>query len=160
MAYLQDNYWRGWLAIGSDSPNFSEVFKPETVARIRQAHCRSVHVYPNRRPSIEGLFSISRPSAIIRRIAFIIINAFNRVLRSWFKPHIGKEHSKVMPSFTYCDASSAIRSVFLASSIKTPRHHRRPTSVLGSLCAWAANAVPMFNFSHGALYNRIAECAI
>lgn len=104
-------------------------------AGIGQTHSFSVDIYPNSTPSILGLFSVCRPSAIIRGVSAFVIYTLNRIAAFWFRPHIVKECRKIHPSFTNSNPPATILGIFWSGWIKTPPKHRYPTSILARVAA-------------------------
>lgn len=80
--------------------------------------------------SIVCLFGICRPSAIVRRIAQIVVDAIYAVLCPRTRPHIYHELLKVVtPLMTNANATSAILIKVALVRIFAARYHRLPNSI-------------------------------
>lgn len=70
------------------------------------------------------------PSAIVGRIATVIINAIYAVLSGWSLAHVGDELLKaITPLFAYRNASPAVCLISLRARVFTPGYHRAPNII-------------------------------
>lgn len=76
------------------------------------------------------LFLISRPSAIIRRIAFLVVNAINGVFLARWLSHISKKVLKtVPPAFAHANPFGTIFQIPWISAVIASRNHPSPDSI-------------------------------
>lgn len=76
---------------------------------ISQAHLLSLVTDPYRPPLISCLVGNSGPSTVLRFIITVVVNAFNRVLAGWTRPHVGEEVDKrTPPAVADLDASGSV----------------------------------------------------
>jgi hypothetical protein len=61
--------------------------------------------------AVVGLPSIGSPVTVFRRIGTVVVAAFNRMLLSWTRSHIGKEVGGVLPTVTNFNSSAAIEFI-------------------------------------------------
>ena len=78
--------------------------------------------------SVQNLFSLRNPTAIIWIITFIAINSIQRMFGGAFS-NIGKKILKLIPSFTNCYSSSAVTKIISIIRIQTSATHFLPTYV-------------------------------
>lgn len=84
--------------------------------------------------SIVALLFHSSPFAIFRNVISVIINAFNRVFRSWSFPHVFKEILKrIQPTLTNLNTSSPIICKRIIVGIKNSHFHRNPSMIFGGM---------------------------
>lgn len=118
-------------------------------ARLLQGHGVVIEEHDSCTPSIEGLFKIVAPGAIVRRISLAIIRAINGVFRRWFAAHVSKEVRKVVPSLANGNAASSVAREVFASRIQTAIAHSMPCPIFWR-CATSSMAV--FRSVHRAGY--------
>ncbi len=71
------------------------------------------------------------PSAVVKFVVAIVINAVNRVLWSWSRPHIIKKRLKrVSPLVAHRDASPAIMTISGVVRVATSKFHALPGTIL------------------------------
>lgn len=75
---------------------------------VRETHCLAVNDHETVSPGVSGLFLHGGPSAIVRVVACIVVDALYRV--SWRRriSHVSVEGFKGLPVIAYGDASSAV----------------------------------------------------
>jgi hypothetical protein len=79
---------------------------------------------------VSGLLEVGRPSAIVRLVVTIIVDAVKRQAR-WSCSHISIEVLETVdPSFTNADTSTAIILVRLMVSVVASTFHADPSPVL------------------------------
>lgn len=85
-------------------------------------------------PLVHALFSGGGPSAVTRFVIAVYVNAVNRMLRGWARPHVLVEVlERLQPPIAHRDATTAIpREVFLRHSGATA-DHPGPRSILTAL---------------------------
>lgn len=75
------------------------------------------------------LLLVRSPFAVIRRIALIIVYAFNRVLRGRLRSHISIKPLKRVPLFTHTDTTTYVAMGTLLSRIRAACVHRTPINI-------------------------------
>ncbi len=106
------------------------------------------------RPSIVSvLFGLSSPTAILRKVAFIVVDSFYCMLVGWPSPHIAQKDYEVRLPFSAdrYSASTVVR-IFRVIRIRRALAHVIPDPILrNGVASWA---IAMFTFSHGEHYAR------
>lgn len=83
--------------------------------------------------AVANLLSRSRPAAVLRAVIAVVVNAVDRVLGTWLRPHVGKEVLKrFQPSLADCDASTAVAGEFVVVSAVASAIDRLPARMLRS----------------------------
>ena len=77
------------------------------------------------RPSIISLLFSSSPSAMVRRIVFMVIYSVKSLIK-WAFSHIGEEWFKFPPSNAHCNSASAVIFPLLKSWISAALNHMLP----------------------------------
>lgn len=80
--------------------------------------------------AVSVLFPSGDPSAIVGRIASIIISPVNGVFLGWSLPHIGKKVLKFFPSFANRDSPSAVILPRSLPWVCASRPHGAPYAIL------------------------------
>lgn len=93
------------------------------------------------RSAVSRLLNSGRPSAILRGIGAIVIDAVQLVTRRWTWPHIGKEVIEESPTVTDCNAPCTVMLVSAGARIQTAGLHGPPDVVFGSVRAAMSQAV-------------------
>ena len=83
--------------------------------------------------SVSGLFLSAGPAAVLRRVAFLIVDAVNRMLRGGTPTHIFKERLEgISPALTHRNAAAAVSAVAAIVLIVTTLNHTNPNPILGA----------------------------
>lgn len=90
---------------------------------------------------VAGLLSSGGPSAVVFRVAEIVLHSLNRVLRRRSLPHVAVERRKRLPLHTYVNSTSSVTSVVLVGLTSASRTHPLPDNVLWAV-ALAVRFVP------------------
>lgn len=113
---------------------------------IYSTHIHNSHAIP----TVVGLLSCCRPSAIRRLVVSGVVNAFNGMIQRWLQAHIGNEVLKLVPPFTYRDSPSSVtfktRDVWIAA----PSFHSCPRSIFRTVPHPVSAALCLCNFSRQA----------
>jgi hypothetical protein len=107
---------------------------------------------------VSDLLGFSCPSAVLRKVAFVVVNAINRVLRGRGFTHVRQKRLKVIkPSVAHRDASATVVMESMVARVMATSLHAAPSVVC--LCASpsitvSVNRVPMLevpltNFGNG-----------
>jgi hypothetical protein len=96
------------------------------------AHLRSVWEFMVA-AEVVVLFITGCPSAILRAIVSVVINAVDTVLRAWASPHVLKECLVGLPPFTDADSPCSVVLKHAVRWVGATRLHVPPCSILGSL---------------------------
>lgn len=99
---------------------------------LGQNHC-IVSLIASARPSVLRLLGVAGPSAIVRRVRSVVVDALKRQSRGWTPPHIGHEIGKGQPSVTDRNASTSVVVECLRRRVSTALQHRLPYVVLGAM---------------------------
>lgn len=85
--------------------------------------------------AVVGLIFWQGPAAILWAIAFLIIDAVDRVLGRWTRTHISKEVFKGEPSIAHCNATSKIVFEVLAVRVRAAVNYAGPYAIFGRMCS-------------------------
>jgi hypothetical protein len=78
--------------------------------------------------AVVGLFKSCRPSAVVRRIAFVVVNAL-QCCTGWSAAHISKKNWKRFPAITYADVSLSVMERRPTVFRSAPTHHMYPGTI-------------------------------
>ncbi len=94
---------------------------------FHERHDRSIELHPKAILSIQGLFFGRRPSAVGLAVVSVVINAVNRVVRTWMRTHVSIEIFKRLPF----DANStpSVGVVASVSRVGASRNHSHPCDI-------------------------------
>ncbi len=85
----------------------------------------------NARPFVSLLFGLSSPTYIARFVIPIIVDAFKRVLPSWFGANITIERFKrLFPLFANRNPSTSVVIIIVSSLVFTTLKHMVPSCIL------------------------------
>lgn len=107
----------------------STVIQANGVAGIHQAEPFIIDSGIHVKPFVFILDRFRRPTAIVRRIATIIIKALNRMRVTWPWPHVGKKISKCFPSFTDRNPATTVLMKTRIDLVFASLVHVAPTSI-------------------------------
>ena len=112
---------------------------------LSQWSCRAVALNHAGVALVSRLFAWACPSTVLRKVAVVVVNAINGVLRSWGVAHVGKERLKtVEPSATNSDSSTSVsRVVGVCGFVAAPNHERPSVVFLGRPTAVRVAALPV-----------------
>ena len=92
-------------------------------------------------PRVPGLLSGCSPSAVVRGIRAVVVNAVKRVFRGWSLTHVSEEGTKrIEPAGADEDAARAIAQERVVAWLGTSRLHTTPNIVLRCLCFTVCHA--------------------
>jgi len=80
---------------------------------------------------ISRLFIVACPSAVVRPVVTIGINAINAVRGGWPFAHVGKEHAEIVPLFANPDTPATVVFEPSGARIVAPLTHIVPAEVCG-----------------------------
>lgn len=98
-------------------------------SQVSSTHRSAVNDHPPVIATIVRLFCYRRPSTIGRFVVSVIVDAVNRVLQGWSRPHISHEVVEsciTKPSIANCDASAAIIGILLIRCVSASTNHCSP----------------------------------
>lgn len=111
---------------------------------------------PTRWSAVVRLFGLGGPSAVVRRVGAIVVDAVNGVIGRRFRSHIAVERAKVQPFWRDRDSAPAVPFPCWVVRVQAPLAHSEPclifaratvaaltvyaTCVSGSLALYAATA--------------------
>ena len=81
------------------------------------------------RSTVIGLLTLGSPSAIVRLVITVIVDAVNRVRRRRTVAHVSEEVLERVPSFADCDTSSSVISIGAIARVKTAVSQCSPSSI-------------------------------
>lgn len=112
---------------------------------LSQWSCRAVALNHAGVALVSRLFAWACPSTVLRKVAFVIVNAINGVGRSWRYTHVSKEGVKaVAPSVAHSYASSAVvHEVGVGGLMAAPNHERPSVVFLGGSTTIRVTALPV-----------------
>lgn len=88
---------------------------------------------------VPGLLALCCPSAVLRAVRAVVVDAVNRVQRRGAHPHVGVESLEVIPRGADRDTAPAVVGIGVMLPIQASRAHPQPTVVLSNarsaLCA-------------------------
>ena len=88
--------------------------------------------------SIERLFALCGPSAVLGRVRAVVVDPVDRVFRGWLMTHVGQErHERITPLIADDDASSSVVLEGNILLVVAPRLQVGPREVLGRVHAGA-----------------------
>lgn len=126
----------------------------------------SVPLDPSVAAVVSVLYSMSRPTAIVRRVPLVIVSAFKGVSRRWSCSHVGTEIVKGEPSLAHANTSRSVVLELVVIWIAATLNHMRPRAVFrrvahtvplaikalsAALAARHASAVSQCTRAHGLL---------
>lgn len=93
--------------------------------------------------SVKGLFASCGPTAVIRRIVAIIVDAIERVFWRWARPHVAvKRHEVIAPTLADIDTPTAVIGVIRSLLVEATRLHASPCLVFWRLTPSLTLPVP------------------
>lgn len=95
----------------------------------------SVPMHPHIPARVRGLFGARSPSAVVRFVIAIVVDAINRVMDRRTRPHISEEQSKIAPSFTDGNSSTSPFRILGMSLVQATLTHGQPRRVLNASIA-------------------------
>lgn len=100
------------------------------------------------RPPVAHLLRMRRPSAVLRRVRPVVVDALDRVL-GWTRSHVcEKRIERLAPAVTDCDTASAVELVIASIRIQAARLHGLPRAVFACALIPDAGAVLRATASH------------
>lgn len=79
--------------------------------------------------SIERLFGLRSPTAVLRRIVAVIVNPINRVACCWSSPHVFSKVFKSVPPLTNPNTPTTVVMINLVPGVIASVSHTLPTRV-------------------------------
>ena len=147
--------WNGWSGQGFlQCPSF---FQPSVQAAIRHAQGvrpfnhgarLSVPCDDHVGTAIAGLLCGRGPSAILRRVRTIIIDAIQLMFGSGACAHVGEKVIEQSPSVTDRNPACSIVYVPFIARIKASGFHGTPDVILRRICLSMSQAVPFPKVTH------------
>ncbi len=103
----------------------------------------SRHAIVSYQPSpsrVPALLRFGGPAAVFRRIAFVVVDAVNRVLLGWGFTHVRQKRLKVIkPSVAHRDASATVVMESGIARVVATSFHAAPSAI----CLCASPSIPM-----------------
>lgn len=116
------------------------------LAGFRQCRGLSTHRDVEGVLFVTGLHFVARPYAVVRRVADVIVDAFNG-LAGWCLAHVSDKGREVLPSLTHRDAASAVVFPFGVVGVRTSLTHVDPDVVGRGRCVVLGEPVRGSEFS-------------
>ena len=114
----------------------AKVFSP-----FRDCHGFSIVGKTCHVPLVSGLRDNRSPAAVFGAVVSIVINAVNRVMLAWSRPHIFVKGEEVVPSFANSNPSAAIVFVLMVIGIVAAPFHVSPVIVLRRIAQAVSGSV-------------------
>lgn len=111
------------------SPGQCSVTKPHSFSPCLEGFGFSSESYKEGVPAVSLLLLFSGPSAVVRLIAFIVVNALYGVLIAWGMFHVSKKRYEFQPVVTNFDSPASVVWVMMIVWIKAALQHVTPNSV-------------------------------
>jgi hypothetical protein len=94
---------------------------------------------PSAAAAIVGLLFRSSPTAVIRRVASVVVYAVDRMTRRWASSHVGQEIFKALPSLADSNASASVIGIGWIGWSAASGFHFHPSAVFaGALSSGVA----------------------
>ena len=118
-----------------------------SAAGFRDCHSLVMYLYKNIRAAITLLLRWRGPSAILRRVRTVVVNAIQRC-PMWSRSHVCEElYERISPGVTDRNSSAPVAGVRLIGRIRTATFHGPPREVFGGLATWLRRAVSPFGIT-------------
>ena len=107
--------------------------------QLGDCHDVSVPSHSNVSARVECLVGIRGPSAILRRVRTVVVDAVNRVLQRRSRSHVGVERGVVVPALADGNASAAVARIFVMLGIQASLPHRQPRRVFNTPASYGVS---------------------
>jgi hypothetical protein len=108
---------------------------------------------------IAALFFPSRPPAVVRFVAAVVVDAVDTVAPNGLLPHVGEEcRERLAPAVTDCDATPAVIRILVSARVGASFDHGFPTAVRSGLSADVAVPVRSEGARLTALRDPSCQC--
>lgn len=119
-------------AFQSPSLSHRSIFNPSFLTGIKKAHSLSLKHDECILCRIPRLYRCGGPSAILFRVAKVIVDTINRVLSARAWSHVYQKVSKVFPPWIYSNPATSVVFVSWVRRILASRYHVRPCGIFGA----------------------------
>ncbi len=106
----------------------------ETGLPLRDRHAPAVELYKDVLALVVVLLKACRPTAIVRFIVPVIVDAVDAVLRRRARTHVGIEICEVVPSLTDLDPAPAIVGELVIGGVDAALADATPDAPFGGFC--------------------------
>lgn len=123
-------------AISDDGCPQRTVRHTELSRSVRHGHAFTADRDQTVRRRVVGLLSVGRPSAVVRSVIAIVVDAFNRMIVGRPLAHIREKLCEVSaPSFAYANTSCAVGVKACVASVVTTLLHVEPHTIFRRACS-------------------------
>lgn len=102
---------------------------------ILDAHGLAIHGEKARFARVQNLLSARSPSAVVRRIRAVVVDAVDRMVLRWPRTHVGKKVSeRVAPTFADENASASVVGIGDVVPVVAASVHGHPRQMFRRVC--------------------------